>query len=87
MKPADNLYTWWVTDRRGQTAPAYKHLVLFTCLTVISSKGEKRTLWANILQKLPTLKLKYSDYSTCNLKIPVPVENTFQKKKKNCWGA
>jgi hypothetical protein len=40
-KPAGHLYTWWVTDRRGQTAPAYKHLVSLICLTVISSEGEK----------------------------------------------
>ena len=68
-----------VGDRRGQTAPAYKHMVLITCLIVISSEREKRTLWANILQKPPTLKLKYTDYLTYNLKIPIPVENTFQK--------
>ena len=29
MKPADHLYTWRVTDRRGQTAQAYKHIQTF----------------------------------------------------------
>jgi len=54
-------------------------LVLIICLIMISSEGEKRTLWANILQKPPTLKLKYTDYSTRNLKIPIPTENAFHK--------
>jgi hypothetical protein len=68
-----------VGDRRGHTAPAYKHLVLLICLIVISIEEEKNTSWANILQKPPPLKLKYTDFPTYNLKIPVPVENTFQK--------
>jgi hypothetical protein len=80
MKSVDHLYTWWVTDRRGQTAPEYKHLVLLICLIVIYSEGEKRTLWANILQKPPTLKLKHTDYSTHNLKTPIPEKTYFRKK-------
>jgi len=70
-------------DRTGQTAPAYKRLVLLIWLIVISSEGEKKTLWANILQNPPILKLKYTYYSTYNLKIQFPVENI---SEINCWG-
>lgn len=82
------IHGGWQTgeDKQHRHTNIYKHLVLLICLIVISSEGGKRTLWANILQKPPTLKLKYTDYSTFHLKTPIPVENIFQKKKKHMGG-